>query len=259
MRNNEGSPLLEMAQGIATVHLRRPSQRNSLCDADLKALLDIFERVDVDTSIRALVLTADTAEQRRPIFCAGYNVGEFESRDHDRRLFEKVANALESLRPISICALSGSVYGGATDLVLACDLRIALAGCEFRMPACALGLHYYPSGLRRFISHLGLSGAKRAFLTGKALSVEQLQQFGIFEQVTDITTFETSVSALARKVADLAPIATQLTKRSLSEIASGKFDLERLGEREALSLDSADFLEGRMAMLEKRRPLFSNR
>lgn len=98
MKSDEGLPLLQMAQGIATIRLRRPSQRNSLCDADLHALLEIFERIDADASIRVVVLTADTTGQKRPIFCAGYNVGGFDSGNHDRRLFEKVPDALESLR-----------------------------------------------------------------------------------------------------------------------------------------------------------------
>ncbi len=56
-----------------------------------------------------------------------------------------MADALAALRPITVCALNGSVYGGATDLVLACDLGIGLTGIEFRMPATALGLHYSPA------------------------------------------------------------------------------------------------------------------
>jgi enoyl-CoA hydratase/carnithine racemase len=53
-----------------------------------------------------------------------------------------VPETLARARPVTICALNGSVYGGATDVVLACDLRIGLQGLEWRMPATALGLHY---------------------------------------------------------------------------------------------------------------------
>lgn len=253
----EDLPSLAVDAGIATICLRRPRQRNSLRDADLHWLLATFAQLDADPEIRVVVLRADTQGQLRPVFCAGYDVGGFDSDEHDPRLFEKVPNALETIRPITVCALNGSVYGGATDLVLACDLRVGLAGCEFRMPANALGLHYYPRGLRRYVSQLGLAGAQRAFLTARALGVEQLQAFGLFEQVAAPEEFEEAVRSLARQVASLAPLSLQATKRSLTEIGRGQFDEQRLRERETLSLRSADFAEARAAFAAKRAPRFN--
>ena len=89
-------------------------------------------------------------------------------------LFEDVAQALERLRPITICALAGSVYGGATDLALACDFRLGVQGMEMHMPAGALGMHYYPSGMQRYVSRMGLAAAKKAFLTALPFSAEDL-------------------------------------------------------------------------------------
>jgi hypothetical protein len=76
--------------------------------------------------------------------------------------FEQVADALEQLRPLTICALNGSVYGGATDCVLACDFALGAEGIEMRMPAATLGLHYYASGVRRYVSRLGVTVAAAA-------------------------------------------------------------------------------------------------
>jgi enoyl-CoA hydratase/carnithine racemase len=257
--SDEGPPRLALAQGVAWVRLRRPSQRNSLHDEDLHRLLDIFAQVEADPAVRVVVLTAETgapASGRRPVFCAGYHVGGFDSADHDPRLFERVPDALERLRPLTICALNGSVYGGATDLVLACDLRMALAGSEFRMPAAALGLHYYPSGLRRYVSRLGLQGAKRAFLTAKALPVESPTLCDLFEAIAPAQAFDAAVAALVQDLAGLAPLAAQATKQSLGEIAAGEYDPARLREREAMTAASADFAEGRAAMAARRAPRF---
>jgi len=257
--SSEGSPRLDVADGVATIRLRRPSQRNSLHDADLHALLAMFEQLDADLAVRVVVLTAETQGQKRPVFCAGYHVGGFDSEHHDPRLFEKVPDAIERARPITVCALNGSVYGGATDLVLACDLRVALAGCEFRMPALSLGLHYYPSGLRRYVSRLGLAGAKRAFLTAQALPVESLGALGAFEAVVAADAFDAAVQSLVRAAAALAPLAAQATKQSLNEIAAGRFDEAVRRERETLTLHSADFDEGRAAFVERRPPRFTGR
>ena len=251
-------PTLAVDAGVATIRLNRPAQRNSLRDADLRWLLDTFAALDADCSVRVVVLAADTRGQKRPVFCAGYDVDGFDGGAHDPRLFEKIPDALEALRPITICALDGSVYGGATDLVLACDLRVGLAGTEFRMPAAALGLHYYPNGLRRYVSRLGLNDAKRAFLTAQPLPVERSQQLGLFVQVAAAAdAFATALRELVLQVAALAPLAVQATKCSLGEIAAGDFNAARLREREATTLHSADFAEGRADFAAKRAPRFT--
>lgn len=258
----EGPPLLQIdaASAIATLTLRRPAQRNSLTDNDLHHLLDCIAQVNADAVVRVLVLRAETAGQPRPVFSAGYHVGGFDRGDHGPQLFERVPDALERARPLTLCALNGSVYGGATDLVLACDLRIALAGSELRMPACSLGLHYYPTGLRRYVNRLGLNLAKRAFLTGRPLAVEDLAaQAALFEQVLPAAQFDEAVLHTARHLSHMAPLAAQATKQSLNEIAAGRFDEVLLREREAMSMASADFAEGRAAMAARRPPRFSGR
>jgi len=258
--NTEGTPELTVHGAVASICLRRPSQRNSLHDIDLHTLLEQFAQINADPAVRVLVLRADTCGQHHPVFCAGYHVGGFDSGEHDPQLFEQVPDALEGLRPITLCALGGSVYGGATDLVLACDLRLALAGSVLRMPAAALGLHYYPGGLRRYVGHLGLNLAQRAFLTAEPMAVEILQQqSGLFHQVVETEDFEAAVEALVNKVAALAPLAAQLTKQSLVDLACGRAEPATLRAREAQTLQSQDFAEGRTAMAERRSPGFIGR
>ena len=253
----EGPPSLAIDGAVATIHLRRPSQRNSLHDVDLHTLLRHFAQLDANVAVRVVVLSACTDGQARPVFSAGYHVAGFDSGEHDPLLFERVPDALARLRPITVCALRGSVYGGATDLVLACDLRVGLLGTEFRMPAAALGLHYYPSGLRRYVSRLGLGLAQRAFLTAQALTIEELAAVGLFQRLTDAEGFDAAVAALVHSVADLAPLAAQLTKQSLNELAAGCYDEPSLRERELRTTRSADFGEGRAAFSQRRGPRFT--
>lgn len=251
------TPRYEAADGIARITLQRPAHRNRLHNEDLATLLELFRRIDADPAIRVVVLSADVLEER-PVFSAGYHTGEFDGPPAEVK-FEDVVQALERLRPVTICALSGSVYGGATDFVLACDLAIGIEGMEMRMPAAALGLHYYASGLVRYVSRLGVSAAKRAFLTAQPLDAPTLLRIGYLHEVVPRYQLEAHVTALARQVAGLAPLAAQALKQSLNELARGDYDLQRLREREQLTMASEDFAEGRRAFQERRPPVWKGR
>ena len=204
-----------------------------------------------------LVLTANTAGQPKPVFCAGYDIGGFDEPGHGSSFFEEIPDALAALRPVTICALNGSVYGGATDLVLACDFIVAQRGLSWRMPACALGLHYYPSGLRRYVSRLGLQATKRAFLLGQSMAFEDLETLGLFEALVEAEAFEAALETTVRTVCGMAPLALQATKKSLNDIAAGLYNEPALKERSRQSVYSHDFAEGRAAFAERRVPKFT--
>ena len=224
MRNqliSPSSPVLQIAKGIATITLNRPAQRNRLENEDLQTLLEQFAQVNADLSVRVLVITAHTEGQPKPVFCAGYDIGGFDAQGNGANAFEKIPEALAVLRPITICALNGSVYGGATDIVLACDLRIGLEGIEWRMPATAIGLHYYSSGLQRYIQRMGVAASKRAFLTARPFTWQQLDKLGLFEAFVAVDDFAPTLEDLTQDILALAPLAAELTKQSLNEIEMG--------------------------------------
>jgi enoyl-CoA hydratase/carnithine racemase len=253
----EGTPLLDITDSIATLTLRRSSLRNSLTDDDLHTLLAHFEAINRNNTLQVVVLRADTSEQKQAVFSAGYNVGGFDNDPMAPLFFEKIPEALERLRPATVCALNGSVYGGATDLVLACDFTVAQRGFAWRMPAAALGLHYYPSGLRRYVSRFGLQASKRAFLLGQSMPYESLETLGIFEALVEADAFEGTVQNLVDILHNMAPLALAQTKKSLNEIAAGLYNEPALKERSRQSVHSQDFAEGRDAFTQRRTPKFT--
>ena len=158
------TPVLAIDGARATIRLNRPKHLNRLQPEDLEALLKLFERIEADPALRVLVLTGTGRA-----FSAGYDLGSISARTGNAHegtsasAFEVVVNRLEDLALPAICRLNGGVYGGATDLALACDFRIGVDTAEMFMPAARLGLHYYRSGIGRYVSRLGVNNAKSCF------------------------------------------------------------------------------------------------
>ena len=100
--NFPSAPVLQIAEGVATITLNRPAQRNRLENEDLQTLLEQFEQVNEDSSVRVLVITANTEGQPKPVFCAGYDIGGFDVQGNGANAFEQVPEALAVLRPITI-------------------------------------------------------------------------------------------------------------------------------------------------------------
>ena len=238
----------------AILSLRRPAHRNRLHRDDLVALMAHFRAIEADPQVQVVVLTAQVLPQR-PVFCAGYHIGEHGQED-PQATFEQVADTLENLRPVTVCALNGSVYGGATDLVLACDFALGVQGMQARMPAAALGLHYYPGGVSRFVSRLGLANAKRAFLGAQTFDAAEMQRIGFVQDIVPAAGHADAVQARVQQLLALAPLALQSLKASLNEIARGDFDPPRLRARMHMTQASQDFIGACPAFVEKRPPVF---
>ena len=244
--------LSQRDDGIATITLNRPQHLNRLHRADLFTLQEHFERLARHPP-RALVITGEGR-----VFCAGFHIGELEGAD-DPRLFERVVDALQALPMPTLARLNGSVYGGATDLALACDFRIGIPEMELRMPAARLGLHYYPSGLQRYVSRLGLQAAKRLFLLAEAVDAMELSRIGYLDACVPAAALDGEVERFATLLASNAPLAVRGMKRSLDEIARGELDLDRLRARVDECAASEDLREGVAAFNERRPPRFAGR
>ncbi len=253
-----GAPELAFpAPGRATITLNRPRHLNRLHREDLLALQSHCALLTADATLRVVVLTG----QGR-LFCAGFNIdqlGESDDGIADPQLFERTVDALEALPVPTIARLNGGVFGGATDLALACDFRIGVAGMELRMPAARLGLHYYPSGLRRYVSRLGLSAAKRLFLLAEPVPGEELLRLGYLDALVEPARLDDAVEQVAASLLAGAPLALRGMKSSLNEIGRGEYEIARLREREARCGTSADLREGLAAFAGKRAPRFEGR
>jgi len=259
---DEASPPLLVSDGArATIRLNRPRHLNRLQPEDLDALLALFDRIEADAAIRVVVLTGTGRA-----FSAGYDLGAIAGRaggaqdeqdeDGPGSAFEVVVNRLEDLALPTICRLNGGVYGGSTDLALACDFRIGIDTTEMFMPAARLGLHYYPSGIRRYVSRLGVDNAKRLFLTAEKIDASEMLRIGYLTAMVPAESLDAEVDRLAARLAGNAPEAMRGMKNAINEFARGMLDEDAASSRHRDSMRGAEIQEGISAFAEKRPPRF---
>lgn len=253
-------PSLNVEGYLARITLHRPAHANRLEPEDLQALLGFFGHLAQDTAVRAVVLQAEGRH-----FCAGYDIRRILSIAQATPAgpldnpFEAVVEALERLPQPTIARLHGGVYGGATDLALACDLRIGTPATEMFMPAAQLGLLYYPSGIRRFTERLGPRHAKELFLLGEKLGAADMLRIGFLNELVAEEELDRRIARLTDRLCEQAPLAIRGAKQAIDALGRGDFDVAAFKAREAQTLRSADLKEGVAAWAEKRAPRFQGR
>ena len=260
--NMTDTVLLRIEGPRATITLNDPAKHNRLDPAGLGKLRAAIEKADADPSVRVTVLTG-TGEKT---FCSGYDLGSIPSgkgsrpsEEVERDSFETVMDRLEAMRMPTLCALNGSVYGGATYMALACDFRLGIKGMRFFMPAARFGLHYYPSGLRRYTQKVSPSFAKRAFILSEDFTDTELLHVGYLDWLVDRAGFAGKVDEVATKLAGLAPLSMRNMKRAIEQFAQASADVPVIREGIRECQTSEDLREGLAALREKRAPAFKGR
>lgn len=206
---------IDMDQNIATVTLRRTNKLNSLND-QMIAELDQSLILSADQA-RVVVLRA---EPEVKVFSAGHDISEVPT-GVDATAWENPVEELICRIPTLpvpvIAAVSGTVWGAATNIVVACDVVIARNTSSFAITPAKLGVPYFTAGLDLFIQALPLPVVRSMFFTATPLAAEQAHQFGL---VSELATSEAELTdkayATATRIASLAPLTVRTVKAQLA-------------------------------------------
>lgn len=246
------TPELTLAGPVATITLRRPEQANRLDPDDLAVLAGHVATVNARPEVLVLRLQATGK-----YFCSGYDINEIGG---PRELsFDRMVDAVEDARPVTVAVIQGGVYGGATDLALACDFRVGTPAVDMFVPASRLGLHFYPSGLERYVTRLGLNVAKRLLLAAEKMGADEMHACGFLTHLVPADELHATADQLVDTLAGMAPLALLGMKKHLNRIARGTLDATDLQRDIARAAASADLREGTAAWAQKRPPRFEGR
>ncbi|MFP5364954.1 MAG: 3-hydroxyacyl-CoA dehydrogenase/enoyl-CoA hydratase family protein [Thermoleophilia bacterium] len=245
---------LETRDGYAIAWLDRPPA-NSLSAQVIAELGRVWQHVDADESIRALII----ASANPMLWCAGADIKAFTQLDESsgaQLLHEThgLLRAMEQSSTLTIAAVNAVAFGGGCELAMACDVRIAAQSASFGQPEINLGIIPGFGGTQRLPRLVGTARALELNLTGDPISADEAFEIGLVNRVVPDHELHDVARAWARKLGGQAPLAVGAIKRT----TAGDADLDEGIEAEKAAFGeifaSADAREGIGAFLGKRTP-----
>jgi methylmalonyl-CoA decarboxylase len=246
---------------IGQLVFANPTRRHALSTDLLNALTEGLIKFSAQ-GLPVVVLTSGAGQE---VWSAGFDIGEMV---HDRdplahgKPLERFLHHVRSYPGVVVAMVSGSVWGGAVDLIMSCDLVIADRRAKFSITPANIGLPYTTSGLLRFMNNLPIHVLKEMFFCAKTLDAEQATHFGVINQLVDRENLEVTTLDVARNIARKAPMAVQAIKEQLRILEDFQpmpvHTMERVAELRRTVCESEDFTEGLEAFLTRRPPKFGN-
>lgn len=245
---------------VGTLTLNRPQVRNAMNGRMLDELRQTFEAVNLDTSVRVLVLRG-----LGPVFCAGGDLRDLFTdtnpvtiRNLLSHRIRPLSHALLTLDKPVVCALHGAVAGAGLVLALGADFVIATEDASFVTAFGKIGAIPDAGVMWLLAQHVGLMRAKDIVLRARTLTAAQALDLGLYTEVVPTAGFEDAVQDLVAQLAEGPTLAMAFAKHALRDALRMPFDafmdLEAAGQ--ALMHASHDHREGVQAFLEKRAPRF---
>ncbi|MQY52732.1 methylmalonyl-CoA decarboxylase [Rhodocyclus gracilis] len=243
--------------GILT--LCHTEKRNALSRALVGELLEAMDAMAA-ARVRVLILTAGVGSK---VWSAGHDIHELPLGEDPLLYSDPLEQLLRGVRhfPAPVIAMvSGSVWGGATDLVLSCDIAIGDDTCSFALTPVNLGLPYNTAGTLNFMRRLPLNIAKEMLFTARSVSPHEAEEWHIINHRVDASELRAFTLDIAHGIASKAPLAVAALKEQFRMLADsaplqpGIF--ERIQELRHRVFKSRDYVEGIDAFKEKRAPVF---
>jgi enoyl-CoA hydratase/carnithine racemase len=249
---------------IGWMIFNNPERLNAVSFDMWEAVPAIIADFEADPEIRVIVLKGAGGKA----FVAGADISQFgETRssaagvrayeDATGIAFECIARAE---RP-TIAMIDGYCIGGGLGIALSCDLRFAAEGSTFGIPAAKLGLAYGASGTRRLVDVVGPAYAKEIFFTARRFTDDEALGMGLINRVFPREALEAETRTVCATIGDNALLTVMTAKKIIDETlkAPENFDVAYCDQLIARCFGSEDYVEGRAAFMEKRKPVFKGR
>ncbi|MCE1165118.1 MAG: methylmalonyl-CoA decarboxylase [Bacteroidetes bacterium] len=263
MANNYSLIIAEMKDNIGAITFNNPLKSNALCSDMLNEITDALS-VFKSEKIRVAVIRAAKGVK---VWSAGHDIDELPLDGIDplgrEKPLEKMLSAVQNFPAPVIAMVEGSVWGGACDLAITCDMAVGTPGCSFAITPAKIGVPYNASGILHFINRLGLSHAKEMFFTGAPVDAETALHFGIINHIVDDIEIELFTHSLAKKIACNSPLSIEVIKEQFRILTNAHpitpNAFEHIESLRRKVYCSEDYREGINSFKEKRKPVFKGK
>ena len=256
--------LTSQDNAIARIIFNQPEKRNAVSLEMWEAVETALDQYATDDNVRILILSGAGGKA----FVSGADISKFESERASAdgvarynattaRVYDKVA---DFPKPV-IAQINGFCVGGGVALAVCCDLRICGESSQFAIPAARLGLGYGYAGISRLAALVGPSFTKEIFFTAGRFEAESARVMGLVNRVVPDDQVEQFCLDYAKTISENAPMTVNSVKFITNQtvVRESERDLRKCDALVAACFASEDYIEGRRAFMEKRKPEFKNR
>jgi enoyl-CoA hydratase len=252
--------LAEVDGPIGWMTFNKPERRNAVSLDMWEEMPRILDRFESDPAVRVIVLKGAGEKA----FVSGADISQFEKarstedgNAHYDRVSELASNALADCGKPTIAMIRGFCIGGGLGIAIGCDIRIATEDSKFGIPAARLGVGYGAPGVQKLVGLIGPSFTKEIFFTGRHFTAAEARSMGLINRVVSGAELEDYTRKYCAMIADNAPKTINTLKLTVREVLRGHNADWGLCDRLVNEcFASEDYIEGRRAFMEKRRPSF---
>ena len=248
--------LRDDADGIATLTLNRPDQRNALSVGLMNALEQALDQIAGDGSVRIVILAA-----AGPAFCAGHDLREVRAdprREAYEALFAQCSRLMLKLvrlaQPV-IAQVHGVATAAGCQLVASCDLAVAAHDARFATPGVNIGL-FCSTPMVALSRNVARKQAMEMLLTGDMIPADRAREIGLINRVVPAAELAAATREFARQIAGKSPLTLAIGKEAFYKQAELDLDAAYAYASEVMTRNmlARDAREGIDAFLAKRAP-----
>ncbi len=248
--------------GMATITLNRPDKRNAISFELIDDLLRALQEVETSDALVLIVTGAGKA------FCSGMDLDNLniligrspEQNLRDSETMVRLFRTLDEFPKVPIAAVNGPAIAGGTGLALLCDFTLAVPEAKFGYTEVRIG--FVPAIVSTFLlRQVGEKQARDLLLTGRIFGAEEAARMGLISEIVAPENLMTRARELAGLLMENSPASLRATKKLLSDHGRAELDaqIEAAVRENAAIRTTADFREGIVSFLEKRKPVWSGK